>query len=361
MESHGAVPANESLSRLLLNPDRQAFWASTAVDARLKIGQLPIGIITDIDWTYMLPSDPYEEEHKSTHLLTQYLEEQGYPTVAATGRDITMMQRDHDLGILPIFKVVIAAVGSERYVSKDGRYVRDEGYVQFIEEELGFKRDVVYAACLDFWHQVQNAGDSADLDFQPRDRQNNVLYWQNHPDAKTAANPEALAPQPYKISFNYFGDEAVTARLKEHLRQILDDAELPHISIVCSVDPKAREDGRIFNNLDVIPIEKSAAISQLTAELNHFYDKRLWLFAGDSMNDADALLGSVDASILVGGAQDELLRLIDHKPREAYSNNFSKWPDGRLVYLEHDPNRLGPRSLLRAVKSFEEIHRSPPE
>ena len=166
-----------------------------------------------------------------------------------------------------------------------------------------------------------------------------------------------------KIAFYFYAAnlserDQVEARFR-HLAEPLG------LSIVCCEEKDANSSARrhptvsplVANDtvplkycLDIVPFTKGSAIQYFYDYLSHLTTEmaierqvsrpsiEIWA-CGDSGNDQPLMAPPVVSKVVaVGGASDELIR---------YANRLSD--EGRSVYIESDPLRLGPASIAAAV------------
>ena len=327
-----------------------SLWANSVLAEKLeqqkKTGLiLPRLLLTDIDGTF-IDRDTERGKKEATNQLINYLNSKYYGIVAITGRDIAMMTRDYKKGILPMFDVVITSVGTERYILKDNKYVKDFSYNNFIKENLNFDRNKIAKYCEQFIEIINdNLSKKAsllkgiDLKLQPRDRINNR-------SVKTIKSP-----QPYKISFNFYGDEKVTEYLQKEFRAFMDRVGLSSVKLVFSVD--SRPGKKIRNNIDVLPIEKDGAANILIKDLEIIFGRVFGVYAGDSMNDYHAIRLAGHAAIVVGGAEQNLLDKLQSLNLPHHIKKVQNNEPFRYVYIEKDEQQKGPTSLLSGIQTLE--------
>lgn len=304
-------------------------------------------LMTDIDGTFI----GLKAKHQTIagKLLINYLNMRNYGLVAITGRDLNMMLEDYKRGLLPLFDVVITSVGTERYILKNGEYIRDRSYDRYIKSELGFNRKSVYPICLDFLRVVRGRQRKPGphvlkhcrLSLQPRDRR------------PTPSNHTVQPPQPYKISFNFFGNETVTKKLHQIFRTLLNDSGFHDVKLVFSTD--AFRKGQMRKNIDVLALEKSEAATIIIRELENIMGKVFGIYAGDSMNDYLAINLAGHAAIVVGGAESALQRRLKKTGLKATPNQHIYDDSGRYTYMESDLHQTGPASLLLGIKKVESV------
>lgn len=103
--------------------------------------------------------------------------------------------------------------------------------------------------------------------------------------------------------------------------------------------------------LDIVPFDKGSAVSHFSAYISSLISDRavasgstarprmeVWA-AGDSGNDITLMAPDVVTNVvIVGGASPELIRLGDRLEAQ-----------GKEVYIERDPSRIGPASIAAAI------------
>ncbi len=321
-----------------------------------EFGDFLVAAFSDIDGTFIYVWKPNEEDRKdkqeelvafreafqrvrfqwSTERTTQFLEEHHVPIIAVTGRDLKMVQEDQRL---PMFDGVASAVGTEVYSNqKDGTYQLDDQFDSYLRQDIGYKREEVYQVCAGFQHNLVLANQEIKLEFQPRDRVGS-----------------SEQPQPYKISFNFEGDQQTVDMLnsaegEQSLRAVLNENGFQNVKLVFSWD-RDLGGGRSRYNIDVVPLTKKDAVDYLAKKFGC-----LAFTAGDSGNDKEMIFESetAGAGIVVGGAKDELRRALDvlkgNLTRE--TPHFISLRDDRLLFKDIDSSRRGPESLLKAIRAF---------
>ncbi len=306
--------------------------------------ETPRLLLTDIDGTF-IDKQAERGESQAVRRLTQYLAQKNYGLVAITGRDLPMMVRDHKKGILPLFDVVITSVGTERYILRSGTYTKDTRYERYLAETIGFDRGLILSHCQRFLTLVNGTLaprhsflKHVSLRLQPRDRSD-------------ATRKGVKSPQPFKISFNFYGDKKVSAFLYETFRALLDQAGLENIRLVFSVEPRASR--MIKNNIDVVPLEKSGAATMLIEEVQAAFGDIFSVYAGDSMNDYDAIQSVGDAAVVVGNADPELIAQLGLSRSFVPVRHIGRKRVPRYIYVGPTTIERGPVSLLSGVRSLE--------
>lgn len=319
-----------------------------AVRRQQDDGDVPIVLFSDIDRTYVIQHGTQvelDEHRRNTRSLTAYLAQHHIPVVAVTSRDVGSLRADYQAGELPLFDIALTSLGSERFLLQGDTYEYDVGYARHIDPKNNWRKRA-YPVCLRFQEaaaaRIEKGLLPADLElyFQPRDRKRPVG-----------------APQPYKISLNYFGSHDVTEILEDLFEGIVDASGLEHLYVVFSFDGIV--DGRKRHNIDVLPIRKDIAAHALIRELGAIIPGVKAIYAGDSRNDEDALQRVGDGGIVVGGYRRDIdvaslkgSRVADELFRQSADNH-------RLIFIEPDKHRRGPASVLAGVEIFRKIWNDP--
>lgn len=356
-----------------------AYTRSVVVDMlmaqRVKNVDPPICFCTDIDFTLIYQPDYMEDPNfgpelmpfleqlneryrRATRDVVEFVRSRHIPIIPVSGIDLPMLVRHQTQESLPRqIDVAVLSVGTEIWLlQEDGSYVLDTHYKNYIENEIGFKRDRIYSICVEYKETIDKmiaCGELPDLqfDFQPRDKKENVAAYKALTPETMEPLSGALPPQPYKISYNFIGTREVAGRLQSIGKSLLKRTGYPEIRLLLSQDRRL-DDGLIRYNIDVVPVTKDAAINYLKQRLGCFV-----LYAGDSQNDKPAIENAADVSIIVGNARQDLLdsirswtRLGGRKIRKYRQNNRTV-----RIYLDSNHHNKGPESLLNSFHELEHI------
>jgi HAD superfamily hydrolase (TIGR01484 family) len=261
------------------------------IEARVKAGNQPIALFSDIDNTFYKKGE-VDLSEKLDRMLTK----NNWGLVYDTGRDFPMVDEQKDL---PKADVVVGAVGTEIFVKKsDGNYEQDQDYRDLL---LGtWDRDEVYVIAQELVDE--NEG----LIFQPRDV----------PGAAERGDTDQ-SPQEFKISFNIEGDH-------ERARQITSTIEgrLPGARVILSQDINRPD----WWNVDLLPVHagKELAVRYLSEKLGIG-----GMVSGDSGNDMSMLTESGCPGILVGNAHDHVkAEVVTLEPMASFGMETRKLPNG---------------------------------
>lgn len=339
------------------------FWAGSELSKKLdrqhELGiDPPHVLITDRDgthsvfgWSFQGTEDELEAHNVETRRLNDHLAERGTVLIMNTGGSIEMMEAGLEDGTIPADAALVAG-GSEFWVVKDGRYVRDEGYQDYIENVIGYRREHLYSVSQEF---IGDANASADapadfrIEFQPRDSEANVDAWDRYAQDPQPENKptDVQVPQQNKISFYVYGGDQGIQFAREQLESSLDRLGLGRLKVVYSAD--TYEQGRYL--MDLLPVTKKEAAESVIELLTREYGEVLAAVAGDAQNDTEVILGSGVAGIAVGNRQQDLEQAIEEAPATRETKHF-KIVDGRLIYRD-DTNYSVAASLYRAVRALE--------
>ena len=373
-------PASERNAHIEIvnNLRNQKEYANAAVYDKLErqtsentFPGLTVANFTDIDGTYIYDYKPTPEETTSlspeelqlliqtrnqeymlaTQQLTELLNKYNVPIIAVSGRDFNMVQTDSRL---PQFDLVVGSVGTEIYVlQKDGSYQLDSEYDKYISQEIGFDRHKIYNLSKDIVANASSLVPNAELKFQDRDSEANVIAYQQDPQAKEHGLTAYAPPQKYKISFNFEGINADKERLEKTMQAKLKEGGCGQVKIVFSYGKEGRE-GRTGWNIDLIPETKKGAINYLVNKFGC-----IGIFGGDTGNDSDAIIGAGHAGFAVGNRRPEVDTAISEESdltitKQTQNFRIFKNPDGtkRLLFVDSDPSRKGPESQIRALRTM---------
>ncbi|OQA03656.1 MAG: Sucrose-6F-phosphate phosphohydrolase [bacterium ADurb.Bin400] len=160
--------------------------------------------------------------------------------------------------------------------------------------------------------------------------------------------------QRFKISFHFYAAKPETVAMIERLASSIFPN---HYTIICEEigynrGLPAKTSIRKYC-LDVVAATKSTAvryISTLTGVSEG-------IVAGDSGNDVDMLLeNSKFHAVLVGGATSEAVSEIEKRLASKTKGSVYKMVGRngttKSCYVERDPKRMGPESIIEAVKAL---------
>jgi hydroxymethylpyrimidine pyrophosphatase-like HAD family hydrolase len=308
----------------------------------------PFILFSDIDRTFILEEGSLDERaqyRQATEEIIRLLEDNFIPLVLVTGNDFPMVQdyiAQNRLQTVP--DAVVAAVGSEIYLRQEsGEFLPDHFYSAYMQkifprntqvDEQGEKLPGIYPEVVKVVRKVRNKFPFTDFDFQPRDTVANVRRWGNH-------KKMVAAPQPYKISLKasdtYLDPETKSPRQPEVHKYVTQQLaklearlqELGYKSVSVSRIP-----GPGYDDYD-IAIGKDVAVHYLLKQLGEVRAA----FAGDSLNDLQALQSEQVVPWVVGGARQSLLdKLKDTAGRDDVNHATS--------------NLRGPQSILDNLKKL---------
>ena len=341
------------------------FWLDSAVAKKLERQQElgidpPHVLITVRDgthsmfgWAFKGTTEELAAYNAETAKLNQYIASRGIILIMNTGGSIEMMEAGLEDGTIPADAALVAG-GSELYVVKDGKYVKDEAYQEYIENTIGYKREVLYPICRDLSDDLSSMDPETlpqgfKLEFQPRDSQSNVAAWDRYaqdprPDNKPV---DIEIPQPNKISFYSYGGAEGFEFARAQLQGRLDQLGLGHLRIVHSID--TYDTSRY--HMDLLPVGKREAADSVIALMQKQFGPMLAAVAGDAENDIEVILGSGVAGIAVGNRQASLEAAIDEQSATRETKHF-KIVDGRLIYKASADRAVG-ASLLRSIQALE--------
>jgi hydroxymethylpyrimidine pyrophosphatase-like HAD family hydrolase len=351
-QSQMASPYSHSTLVEKLSAQRQLGWNSFFV------------LFSDIDRTLVLEEGTAEDRQAysvATREVFRLLERNHIPLIVVTGNDLAMVQDYLSEGRLPAMPdVAVVAVGSEIFVQqRSGRMLPDEQYSQQMRRQFPRhsqssvknqnkqqnKDDAVvpgiYELCQELVAKVKAKFPNTDFDFQPRDKL-----------SLTSDQP----PQPYKISFKsrdtFFDPQTKRHNQPEVFRYVtrqLDELQDKFRALGFSDLTVARIPGPGYDDYDV-GVAKDVAIryllgilhkERLLSEKTPDSDGELKLeaaFAGDSLNDLQALQMAEISSWVVGGARqdllDQLLSMFGRRQNRQYSPDQLKGPQSVLYFLE---------------------------
>jgi hydroxymethylpyrimidine pyrophosphatase-like HAD family hydrolase len=283
-------------------------------------------LFSDIDGTAIYKGGNLVHNQEQTKLLAEELEFNNIPLVLVTGRDIDLVKNNQvpNGDMIPLADVLCTDVGTTIHVlQKDGVYLQDSKYTQYVEDTVGFTRDQVYPISLEVRNAMQSEKPELELEYQVLDLPEN----------------KGIMPQsPHKISFRF---NTVAPKVAEEIVQIFKDAlnkqGLDKLVVLLSHDSYL-QDGRTRYNIDLLPFTKDVAVQYMVE-----YYGTLAIVAGDSGNDEAMLLhgesDSIVASIIVGGSKPELIDAV------------KKATTTRKMYLE-EGDAKGPESIRKALKEL---------
>jgi HAD superfamily hydrolase (TIGR01484 family) len=219
-------------------------------------------LATDLDRT-LIPNGPERESPGARALLARLVAERDLLLAYVTGRRLELVERAIDEYDLPRPDLVLADVGSSLFERRGEAWVASANWAEHLAPDWGGRRAVDMA--------VLFAADS-ELRLQ-------------EPEAQGA----------FKLSF-YTALDVDSAALVARMRAVLDAEELA-ASVVHSVDRAAG-----VGLVDVLPARstKLGALEFAMAERGLGADEVM--FAGDSGNDLELLVGAIPA-VLVANAE----------------------------------------------------------
>lgn len=248
-----------------------------------------------------------------THALAGRLAGDGVPLFSVTGASKEHVVERIRSGELPSFACLTAAVGTEVYLLQGGEYVLDPEWRLKLARE-GFDR-----AALSGELQSLVAG---------LNRQHS--HWN--------IVTQDGRPEPFKISFWYM---ARTVAEAEEIYRLLA-APFAHFRTVWCEDINYAGPGKRFC-FDVLAADKRDAVAFLVER----FGINAGLVCGDSGNDTSMLFEGPKCltGVIVGGARQQLISAATERV-VSNADQFSVSADGRKFYLENDPTRKGPQSIL---------------
>jgi hydroxymethylpyrimidine pyrophosphatase-like HAD family hydrolase len=349
------------------------------VIAGIELGRIRV-LFTDIDATLVLGAGHHEHEISQSHLdakrLIASLNEQNAIIIPITGSHFesattttTSIKGRIANGILP--GVDANTGGSDFYVDA---YVSDGGAKavhSIVDQQASFDdnyKNSVNPGVIDYQRIIGEVLDIRTL----IDKQNLAsLDWDLIKTYDRHAGEERINLQPGTVR----GDHQKSNKIALHFYAAsLEDRDLIEsiynkemskygLKTVCCEEKDANSFARrlpISLNeesfpfkycLDIVPFNKASAVEYFMGYVSHEIAKsalnlnknrpllEVWA-CGDSGNDFPLLSSSeVTHVVIVGGASKELIRLKD-KLEEL----------GKKVYLESDSQRLGPASIIQAIK-----------
>lgn len=180
--------------------------------------------------------------------------------------------------------------------------------------------------------------------------------WQldfQHPlEEQAFREGKAPAETPFKMSFYAFANsEDSLAALRAEMasrfpgQEVVISEEINYNSKMQPGDTNKRY------CIDILPITKAGAVDYISSTTG----VAMRVVAGDSGNDSEALIGTGDVAIIVGGAKPELVAAIDDVVSETEENrHFQRVRDeeGNLtkLYYRERGEGLGPESIARAIR-----------
>ncbi len=290
---------------------------------------------TDVDNTFYR-----QDRHDVAQELGRAASEGGYPIIAVTGNDYGGMMNRINSGELPRFDLIIGAVGTEVWaLQEDGQTYAPDRFFERTLQESGYQRPEVAAKVGQFIDSMNTA--RPDLTIALQRAEEEAAYLRGN----AAANV-----QPFKISCTFFASsEAEVAEFSQSTNIWFPEQK----AVICeeigyNSQLPAGQWPRKYN-LDVLPITKLGAI-EYTSDL---LDVKQGIVAGDSGNDIDMLLQSDSlTAVVVGGAKNELRQAAS----AATAEKQTRWRTGeqngssKTVFIEDQPDQLGPDSVLHAAK-----------
>ncbi len=270
---------------------------------------------TDIDNTFFRPdcaSDLWR--------LVELLRERDMPSVAVTGARHNSVLRRIQSGELPPFAAVASAVGTEiRVLTGAGTYQDDLSW-QARMLATGF--DLEHGAVL----ALRDLVESLRVD---------------HPEWGVVL--QGGDPQQFKFSLHF---RAHTTEEAQGIFACLSGPCSAFRTVWCqdiNFSTQVGEKKRYC--FDVLAADKRDAVDYLAAEM------RLdgGLVAGDSGNDSSMILESSDKllGVVVGGSRPELLETVCAFQKAQASGGNMRW-----LFVEDNPARLGPQTLLAVVERY---------
>lgn len=272
-----------------------------------------LAVFSDIDNTFYRPDCASDSQR-----LARELAERNMLLVAVTGAKFSSVHGRILCGELPPFAVVASCVGTEISVLEN-------------PATLCYQDDLSWAAQLRTRGFDHTSGA--------------VLALRNLVDVLRVDHPEwgvvlqGGDTQRFKFSLHYRASSTAEAEaIAVHLGQVCGTFRTvwcQDINFLASAGEKKRY------CFDVLACDKRDAVDYLVAELG----VHAGLVCGDSGNDATMILSSSEKlmGVVVGGSQAELLQAVAR-------SDVGKV--GKRVWVETQPNRLGPQSLLAAVEEF---------
>lgn len=350
------------------------------------------GLFTDLDGTYVVWKNFSQQEQttlsleekralsvdfaqpyiKSAERLLERLNKKSRPIFAVSGRDMNLIRigqpggKEFERAHFPMFPACAGAVGTEiSILQKDGTYIPDDEWTDYIRNNIGFNRAHIYGqaatidepatGCVGLLQKLSEYK----LQFQTRDTPQNVLAWQNDPENKQGNKIEEK-PQDFKISFWFEGNNQSITTVKQAFEEMLSSVAInrPQVKTVIS-HHKTLNNGEHVFNLDLVPVSKRDAIEYMANKYHLFA-----VVSGDSGNDEDMLLNALPkkqaAGVIVGGAKAELVESVhstlessEIRKQTKHFTSFNHEGDSRLLYIGLPEEGHGPTSLDAAIHAFE--------
>jgi len=313
-------------------------------------GDSPTALFTDIDNTFSRA-----DRVEATKELERKSEEENIPIISVTGNSFEGVLKRIERGELPYFSVIAGSVGTEIWLlhetpegEKEKEYKKEYKKDTFFEKKLresGFKRGEIAAKGSQMVADLRRVHPEWGIDFQQPGKERELLE---------KADPEY---QPFKVSFYFYASPGSVEEVAKEVATRFPSQSL----VVCeeiNYNRRLPSDAPMRKYcLDILPISKGETV----AYLSKLAEIKQGIVAGDSGNDTDMLLetGSLNA-VLVGGYKPEAKEAVDKAvdkaviKRKLGKRSFQKIisPEGEVkaIYIEQDPARLGPESILRAAE-----------
>lgn len=263
----------------------------------------------DIDNTFFRP-----DRAQDSWRLVQALKERNMPLVAVTGAKHASVERRIRSGELPPFAVVASAVGTE---------------IRFLTEAGTYQDDLFWQAQLTGRGFCETSGPVQELCRLVEVLRVSKPEW--------GVELQGGSPQRFKFSLYFRArDTAEAQAIYGELAQACDAFRTvwcQDINFLAQAGEKKRY------CFDVLVADKRDAVNYLVAQMG----LEGGLVAGDSGNDSTMILESCHKllGVVVGGSRPELMEAVS-----------APGVDKIRLFVEDEPTRLGPQTLLAVLARF---------